>query len=476
MSIQLDWHIDDEPRPPPTPAAAGPRRSRRRLALPALLALLLAAVFLVWLAGTWRARQRELDRQAEEELRRTIALAAEAYRTRDQELFLALQDTGDRAWIARQRAWFAGRNAWPKTLPYDYTLRVLAVHFAGGGAWVELEEQRPENSAYASWYPDLAAAIPAVVYRRVAFYRHDAGRWLQVAPPPASPYWGETRVREASRFTVRYPAADEPVVQAWLATLVPLADRVCADLACPDDLRWTLVVSPTAPADVLDGWATGALTATLVSPSLAGYRADGALDGDSGFALASDVILTAIDRTGGKPAFAVVLPQPNSTYALVAWTAFVFELCDSHDARTWAIRAFCAHVDRALRGWLAKSFSPDWPEIGRDYVPLARLGDRINLINPGGGYVDVPQMGVIKFAGHVFNIARTVEAPSGAETYSLMRYLPSVYGRSALGALLRAAADAASVGAAVHTAVGVRDLSGFESNWLIYSRRAYGGE
>jgi hypothetical protein len=453
MGVELDWTIDDTGRRR-SPAQPGPSPRRRRivqLAGAAVLGLALAAT--LWLGSTWRRVEDELDAG----LRHAIALEAEAYVAGDRELFLSLQDNEVIGWLNHQREWFNARQEWPAAQPFAYGLEIVELHRAGELAWVVVDETRPDLEVGAEGGLTAMAPVetrPLATYRRVLFYRRHGARWLHSAPQPVAGF--EPRELVRGRYTVSYPAWDEAAVQGWLDVLVPFSERVCADLQCGDEPRWTLVVTTTRwswDQPAFGPWFSNAEQLLLPSPSVAGYRTGGGLDSRTGPPLLWGAILEPIRvRLGFNPyQWDSRADTPASFSQSLLSLAFVYwEL-------RWAFETMPEGLPPVVRAMLAPGsdelphdlLAQPEPEADPRFIPLDALGRE----QPGTGRPGSPDW-------------RVTLLESGA----LLDYVAARYGRERIGDLLAAAATAPSVGAAVQATFGVGDLPAFQRDWLDHVR------
>jgi hypothetical protein len=256
MSVELEWHFEDQVPEKPSREEHRPRRPRWQtwLGLAVAAALLAAGGLYAW----WRVRRDALA-AIEAEMQAVAELELRALATGDTELYLTLQDRADLGWYEAQQVRATRDDLLPPPLPGLTATTVLTVQNArvvGNAARVEfVRTAGPPGGDVAS-------------FRAVRFYRRtDDGGWLHTAADPG--YAGHNVVFAGQQVAVTALATDAERLRPIASQLEGLADRFCALAPCRSDAPVTLVFT-----DTLDTAAGPA--GVLPAPFVVGVPDDGA--------------------------------------------------------------------------------------------------------------------------------------------------------------------------------------------------------
>ncbi len=200
------------------------RRRRRRLRRMVLAVLGMCAV----IAGVlWFIRYRldEADARLRTLLINTVQAEISALNLGEQPTFERIQRSAAADWLRAQTEWYLQYQADKVITDRVLTGRILDVTIERQRGRVQVEE--------------IESGVP---YVRTWFYwnydavRDDQGRVVEEAGwyhvPPDYTFWGEPRVVQADRFTVRYQSLDTPFAAALASKLEEWFELLCAALDC----------------------------------------------------------------------------------------------------------------------------------------------------------------------------------------------------------------------------------------------------
>jgi len=232
MSVELEWHFENQAPDEAPQQEKRPRRLRWRfwLSLAGAVVLLVAAGLYV----RWRV-QREVLKAVEAEVQAVAQLELQALAKGDTDLYLGLQDEADPNWREVQKAHATIDVALPLPLPGLTTTTALSVENArvvGNLARVEMVRQ--------AGLPDEQTAP----FRALRFYRRsDDGRWLHTRADLG--YAGHAVIFTGQQVAVTTYAIDAELVRPVASSLEKLASRFCMLVSCQMHVPLALVLTDT---------------------------------------------------------------------------------------------------------------------------------------------------------------------------------------------------------------------------------------
>lgn len=234
----LEWTVTERPLAEAEPAAPQrarhPRHDARRTAglLGGAVLALLVSVWLLALGQEADQRQAVTALIAQEE---AAAAAGDAAALR------ALTLGGDLGWQAAMVQRAHARQAAPAPIP-------LAHPPLGAGAVLTLT-QTAGGLLRADVARDFIIAGRPARFSLPQFYQPapDTGAWRRVPPPPE--VWGETRYRIGPHLLWKFPAADQPLVDALAPALEDTLLAACALWACAAPPSFTIELTTTYGLD-----------------------------------------------------------------------------------------------------------------------------------------------------------------------------------------------------------------------------------
>jgi hypothetical protein len=344
MSDNFEWRTEeDESDPwPGTPFRSPLRRSRRKVAVVALLLLFVTGFTAFWLYRQVQARIAGVTAVIEADVLARHELVQQASARGDLELFSPLVSGRDPAWAAAQdelvaHGYFNNRAFWglmADVLPDLPPATAGAVGSGAASVFLSTDLQFAEVHYKQSYRP--AGEASPVTLQHTAFYG-SAGPDLWLLAPPAGDYWGERLHFRGNRLTAAFHERDRQVAQRLAADLDAFLENLChrlADLDCPADLAVSLELQEQPEAllnatrlvpDFDTRPAGSALMLSLPTPTVVGLPLDepgyqALLDGYT-LSLAAATVAFLIDYSccQGAPFFEALLHYQLSRLDLRPW-------------------------------------------------------------------------------------------------------------------------------------------------------------
>jgi hypothetical protein len=235
MSVEYEWNIDADSAAKQAAAAEAPRRSRCRVPLIVVGALVLAAALTTYVV--WRLGRASVA-EASSAVLAVVDLEQRALEAGDRELFLELQDEADAAWMEAQRQRAAEGSPLPPPFPEFIATEVLTIERpAIFGDQAEVAVVRLAGRPGGEKHP----------FRSATFYRLlPDGRWVHTAPD--SDHAGRPLLWVGPRNDLAGYLVDSELIEQLAPDLELTADRFCTLLECVPEQRFRLALTGTLAA------------------------------------------------------------------------------------------------------------------------------------------------------------------------------------------------------------------------------------
>jgi hypothetical protein len=241
MSVEYEWHFDEETGDPTPETGARPprRRWRTRLLIAAAALLVLSlGVFVAWRLSRASVAETAADVEA------AVRLELRALETGDDVLYLSLQDDEDLSWLDSQRSRLASGAPLPAVGPGLVATSIVTVETPS------VIGDRAEVGFVRLAGPAGGEQLP---FRAVGFYRRlPDGRWVHTTPDPE--YAGRPLVWVGPRNDLSGHMVETELFEGLAPDLELVADAFCELLACAADVRFSLALTGTLDAGTQPAW------------------------------------------------------------------------------------------------------------------------------------------------------------------------------------------------------------------------------